>query len=86
MISKGEPDENRAKMKEHGLTFAVALQQSWAIARRYAIFATPAAYLIDQEGVITRDVAVGAEPILNLLASITKPKDQIIANAHLRIP
>ena len=83
MISNGEPAENRAKMKEHGLTFAVALQQGWAISRRYAIFATPAAYLIDQEGVITRDVAVGAEPILNLLASITEPKDQMIANADL---
>lgn len=81
MISNGGPDENRAKIKEHGLTLAVALQQGWAISRRYAIFATPVAYLIDQEGVITRDVAVGAEPILNLLASITKPKDQIIAKA-----
>jgi peroxiredoxin len=83
MISKGEPEENRAKMKEHELTFAVALQQGWAISRSYGIFATPAAYLIDQEGVIIRDVAVGAEPILNLLASLTKPKDQIIANADL---
>lgn len=78
MISNGEPDENRAKAKQHGLTFPVALQQSWAISRRYAIFATPAAYLIDQEGVITRDVAVGAEPILNLLAGITTTKEQII--------
>lgn len=77
MISNGEPDENRAKVKEHGLTFPVALQQSWAISRRYAIFATPAAYLIDQEGVITRDVTAGAEPILNLLTSLTKTKEQI---------
>ena len=69
------------RMKEDGLTFAVALQQGWAISRRYAIFGTPAAYLIDQEGVITRDVEVGAEPILKLLASITKAKDQVIANA-----
>jgi peroxiredoxin len=75
MISNGEPDENRAKMKEHGLTFAVAIQQGWAISRLYGIFATPAAYLIDEEGVITRDVAVGADPIFNLLASITEPKD-----------
>ena len=26
MISKGEPKENRAKVKEHGLTFPVVLQ------------------------------------------------------------
>jgi hypothetical protein len=74
MISNGEPAENRAKVKEHGLTFPVALQQSWAISRRYAIFATPAAYLIDREGVITHDVAVGTKPILQLLTSIAKTK------------
>ena len=73
MISNGEPAENRAKVKEHGLSFPVALQQSWAISRHYAIFATPATYLIDQQGHIAHDVAVGAEPILNHLGSITNP-------------
>lgn len=71
MIGKGEPAENRAKVKEHGLSFPVVLQQGWVISRTYAIFATPAAYLIDEEGVIAHDVAVGVEPILDLLASIT---------------
>jgi peroxiredoxin len=72
MISMGDPGENRAKVKEYGLTFPVVLQQAWAISRRYAIFATPAAYLIDRKGVIAHDVAVGTEPILNLLAGITR--------------
>ena len=66
MISKGEPKENRAKVKEHGLTFPVVLQQQWEISRRYAMFATPIAYLIDEAGVIAHDVAVGLEPILSL--------------------
>jgi peroxiredoxin len=78
MISQGEPDENRAKVKEHRLTFVVVLQQSWAISRRYAIFATPAAYLLDQKGVIAHDVAIGAEPILNLLTSLSRSKEQVI--------
>ena len=78
MISRGEPGENRAKVKEHGLSFPVVLQQGWAISRCYAIFATPAAYLIDQQGVIANEVAVGVEPILHLLASITRAKDQTI--------
>jgi peroxiredoxin len=67
MISKGEPKENRAKVKEHGLTFPVVLQQQWEISRRYAMFATPIAYLIDEKGVIVHEVAVGVEPILTLL-------------------
>jgi hypothetical protein len=69
MISKGEPKENRAKVKEHGLTFPVVLQQQWEISRRYAMFATPIAYLIADTGLIANDVAVGVEPILSLLAS-----------------
>jgi hypothetical protein len=34
------------------------------------MFATPIAYLIDEQGVITRDVAVGVEPILALLREV----------------
>jgi peroxiredoxin len=67
MISKGEPKENRAKIKAHGLTFPVVLQQQWEISRRYAMFATPIAYLIDEAGVIEQDVAVGTDAILTLL-------------------
>ena len=67
VISRGEPKENRAKVRKHGLTFPVVLQPHWEISRRYAMFATPIAYLIDEAGVITRDVAVGEDAILNLL-------------------
>src|SRR5262249_18602576 len=67
MISKGEPKENRAKVKEHDLTFPIVLQQQWEISRRYAMFATPIAYVIDEAGVIANDVAVGVESILALL-------------------
>ncbi len=69
MISRGESKENRAKVKEHGLTFPVVLQQRWELSRLYAMFATPMAYLIDETGVIALDVAVGVEPILALLAT-----------------
>src|SRR5262245_16387046 len=65
MISRGEPKDNRAKVKEHGLTFQVLLQQRWEISRRYAMFATPIAYLIDERGVIAHDVAVGTDAIPN---------------------
>jgi len=67
MISKGDPKENRAKVKENELTFPVVLQQQWEISRRYAMFATPIAYLIDEAGVIVHDVAVGTDAILELL-------------------
>jgi peroxiredoxin len=67
MVSRGEPKENRAKVKEHRLTFPVVLQQQWEISRLYAMFATPVAYLINESGIIVQDVAVGVEPILALM-------------------
>jgi hypothetical protein len=70
MVSRGEPNENRAKVKEYGLTFPVVLQQQWEISRLYAMFATPMAYLIDEAGFIAYDVAAGVEPIVKLLSSI----------------
>jgi peroxiredoxin len=77
MISKGEPKENRAKVKEHGLTFPVVLQQQWEISRRYAMFATPIAYLIDEAGTTVHDVAVGTDAILKLLRNGNDHHDSI---------
>lgn len=68
MISRGQPAVNRAKVREHGISFPVVLQQHWEISRRYAMFATPSAYLIDENGVTEREVAVGEEAILDLAA------------------
>ena len=81
MISRGDPKENRAKVKEHRLTFIVLLQQRWEISRRYAIFATPVAYLIDESGVLQHDVAVGVDAILNLLqaASNTVVGEKVVS-------
>ena len=45
----------------------VVMQQQWEISRRYSMFATPVAHLIDESGVMTHGVAVGVDPILNLL-------------------
>ncbi len=73
MISKGEPKENRAKVREQGLTFPVVLQQQWEISRRYAMFATPAAYLIDSNGIIEQDVAAGTPAIEALLDRLQAP-------------
>jgi peroxiredoxin len=66
MVSRGEPEANRAKAAQHGLTFPIVLQKQWEISREYGKFATPIGYLIDEEGIIAREVTVGVEPILAL--------------------
>jgi peroxiredoxin len=75
MVSRGEAEANRAKAGEHGLTFPIVLQRGHRreagveeISREYGMFATPVAYLIDAEGIIAKQVAVGVEPILSLLS------------------
>jgi peroxiredoxin len=67
MISRRDPEANRKKVAEHGLTFPVLLQKQWEISKIYGMFATPVGYLIDADGVIVRDVAKGSEAILDLL-------------------
>jgi peroxiredoxin len=66
VISRGDIEENRDKANELGLTFPIVLQQKWEVSLKYAMFATPIGYLIDEEGILLSDVAVGVEPILAL--------------------
>lgn len=66
VVSRREVEANRAKAAALGLTFPIVLQQSWEISRKYAKFATPVGYLIDEQGILASDVAVGVGPILAL--------------------
>jgi hypothetical protein len=68
MIGRRDAEINRKKVADYGLTFPVVLQKQWEISKLYGIFATPIAYLIDENGIIVRDVAKGADAILGLLA------------------
>ena len=66
MVGRGEPEENRRKAEAFGVEFPVVLQPGWRLSKQYGIFATPVAFLIDEEGVIERDVARGPTAILEL--------------------
>jgi peroxiredoxin len=68
MVGRRDVEANREKVAQLGLTFPVALQKSWEVSLQYGIFATPVAYLIDEDGAIAADVAKGIEPILALVS------------------
>ena len=72
MVSRGDSETNCRKVSEHQLTFPIILQHRWEISREYGIFATPIAYLIDEQGIIVEDVAVGGDAIL----ALTKDKGE----------
>ncbi len=66
MVSKGDLEANREKVRQHNLTFPVLLQRNWEISMAYAMFATPVGYLIDERGIIAKDVAIGGDAVLRL--------------------
>jgi len=66
VISRRDAEASRAKAEELGLTYPIVVQKQWEISLKYGMFATPIGYLIDEQGVLLRDVAVGVEPILSL--------------------
>jgi methylamine dehydrogenase accessory protein MauD len=74
MVSRRDPEANRRKCAELGLTFPVVLQRHWEISLLYAKFATPVAYLIDEQGVLATDVVIGAEPIRALMAAASEER------------
>jgi hypothetical protein len=61
-----EYQANRAKAAQLGPTFPIVLQKQWEVSLKYAMFATPIGYLIDERGILASDVAVGVGPILAL--------------------
>ena len=66
VVSRRDVEANRAKVATLGLTFPIVLQRQWEISLQYAMFATPVGYLIDEQGILASDVAVGVGPILAL--------------------
>jgi len=75
MISRGQPEEIRAKVDEFGFTFPIGIQRHWEISREYGIFANPAAFLIDQWGTIGAEVAIGPERVMALVHAAVSAGD-----------
>jgi peroxiredoxin len=66
MIGRGDIEENRRKFTTNELQFPVVLQRRWELSKAYGIFQTPVAFLIDEDGIIARQVAIGVQAIMAL--------------------
>ena len=70
LVSAGSEEVNR----EMGLGSPVVLDQGFSVGRAFGAGGTPSAMLIDEEGKIASEVAVGASAVLELAkAKITEP-------------
>jgi peroxiredoxin len=74
MVGRGEVEDNRKKKEEHGVRFPFVIQDKWKLSKDYGIFATPVAFLIDENGLIINNVAVGSEPIMSLARQTMQPE------------
>ena len=68
MVSRGDAAANQEKVTHHRVTFPVGLQGHWEISRLYGMFATPIAFLIDKQGIVSAPVAKGPDAIMDLLS------------------
>lgn len=69
LISRRDPEANRAWATRHGLTLPLAIQPRWDMSRRYGLVAAPVGYLVDARGALAAPVGIGADAILSLWAS-----------------
>src|SRR5262249_38139227 len=52
VINNGDPEATRKWSEEKGARFPVLAQDRFSVSKRYEVFATPFAFLIDEKGII----------------------------------
>jgi thiol-disulfide isomerase/thioredoxin len=72
VVSRGKPEENRAKLGAHGLSL-VLLQKDREVSLSYRAVGTPSAVLLHPDGTIASTLAQGAEQIQALVAQFAAP-------------
>jgi methylamine dehydrogenase accessory protein MauD len=67
VIHNGDPEAVRVWIEKHRPRFAVAVQDHFRLSKRYEVFATPFAFLIDERGVISSRGIVGTKQFLGFV-------------------
>jgi peroxiredoxin len=66
VVTTGDAEETRKLVKKHGIRCPVLLQEQMEVASQYQTGGTPTGYLIDEQGHIASELAVGAQALLSL--------------------
>jgi peroxiredoxin len=86
VISGGSVEENRARSQQYGLA-NVLLQREHEVAEAYLVPGTPSALLVRSDGSVGSALAMGFEPIAELLESVVGDVDALERNAgHAALP
>jgi peroxiredoxin len=66
IVTTGDAETNRKLFEKHKFRCPVLLQRSMEVASQYEAYGTPTGYLIDENGAIASELAVGAPALLAL--------------------
>jgi peroxiredoxin len=76
LVSRGGPEENRARASEHGVQ-NVVLQEDWEVSEAYRIVGTPSAVLVTPDGKVGSPVFGGEADVEALLAHAVGERAQL---------
>ena len=81
LIGSGAPEQYRLMASEHGWQCDVLVDQTGETLRAYQATGTPTGYLVDAQGRIASDLAVGSQALLTLLprGSACSPSEDLTA-------
>jgi methylamine dehydrogenase accessory protein MauD len=69
VVNNADPAKTRAWASEVDARFPVLAQENYAISKRFQVFATPFAFLIDEKGIIASKGLAGSKQHLNFVLS-----------------
>jgi peroxiredoxin len=79
VVNNGEPEATSQWVAETKARFAVLAQEKFSLSKRYEVFVTPFAFLIDEQGVITSKGIAGSREYLGYVLSGAGRKNEHVA-------
>jgi methylamine dehydrogenase accessory protein MauD len=76
VVNNADLEKTRAWAREAGARFLVLAQEKYAISKRFEAYATPFAFLIDEQGIITSKGIAGSKQHLNFVLSGAGTKEE----------
>jgi peroxiredoxin len=76
VINNGNLDQTRTWALEAGARFPVLAQEKYAISKRFEAYATPFAFVIDEQGIVRSKGIAGSKQHLNFVLSGAGKKEE----------
>jgi methylamine dehydrogenase accessory protein MauD len=86
VVNNAEPEQAREFAHEVRAQFPVLVQDKWSVSKRYQVFATPFAFLIDRHGVVIAKGIVGSKEHLGYLLSSATSQTAVTDDATNQSP